>query len=259
MDRAPPGALAGLAVHQVESSLASLAASGALIELPVGPRRTIRVLAELAAELEERVLRALGRLHAAHPRQSAIPRAQLAAAFPDLANEALVASLIDRLKARGKVVADRRTVALPGFEPKLSQADRKLKNELAESIRAGGLSPPDAAELAAAFAAPRARSSPSCSPCSATKGKWSRSRPNLFLDSGVERELRRRVAERLAGGSAITMSELRDLLGTSRKFAVPIGEYLDRIGLTRREGDVRRLGLASDRVSASPTESVDSI
>ena len=43
---------------------------------------------------------------------SAIPRAQLAAAFPDLANEALAAGLIDRLKAQGKVVADSRTVAL---------------------------------------------------------------------------------------------------------------------------------------------------
>ena len=37
------------------------------------------------------------------------------------------------------------------------------------------------------------------------------------------------------------MAELRDLLGTTRKYAVPIGEYLDRIGLTRREGDLRRL------------------
>ena len=99
-------------------------------------------------------MRALGRLHEAHPRQSAIPRAQLAAAFPDLANEALAAGLIDRLKAQGKVVADSRTVALPGFEPKLSQGERKLKNELAEAIRAGGMSPPDAAELAAS-AGPR--------------------------------------------------------------------------------------------------------
>ena len=34
----------------------------------------------------------------------------------------------------------------------------------------------------------------------------------------------------------MTMAELRDLLGTTRKYAVPIGEYLDRIGLTRARG-----------------------
>jgi selenocysteine-specific elongation factor len=41
------------------------------------------------------------------------------------------------------------------------------------------------------------------------------------------------------------MAGLRDLLGTTRKYAVPIGEYLDRAGLTLREGDNRRLGPAA--------------
>ena len=66
---------------------------------------------------------------------------------------------------------------------------------------------------------------------------------NLYLDADVERELRRRVSERLGDGGTLTMSELRELLGTTRKYSVPIGEYLDRIGLTRREGDLRRLNL----------------
>ena len=83
---------------EVESSLASLAASGCLVELPVGPRRTIRVLDESVAVLEDRILRALARLHEAHPRQSTIPRARLEAALPDLDNKTLVAALIDRLK-----------------------------------------------------------------------------------------------------------------------------------------------------------------
>jgi selenocysteine-specific elongation factor len=50
------------------------------------------------------------------------------------------------------------------------------------------------------------------------------------------------------------MAELRDLLGTTRKYAVPIGEYLDRIGLTKREGDLRRLGpvAAPGAEAASP-------
>ena len=35
------------------------------------------------------------------------------------------------------------------------------------------------------------------------------------------------------------MAEIRDLLGTTRKYAVPLCEYLDRVGVTRREGDLR--------------------
>ena len=65
---------------------------------------------------------------------------------------------------------------------------------------------------------------------------------SLYLEFDIEAALRRKVIDRLAEGRTMTMADLRDLLGTTRKYAVPIGEYLDRIGLTRREGDVRKLG-----------------
>jgi selenocysteine-specific elongation factor len=236
-------ALTGLGLSEVEAGLASLASSGALDEVAIGPRRTVRLPAELIAELEERVLRAVDRLHAARPRHSAIPRAQLAAAFPDLPSEALVSGLIDRVTAAGKVIADSRTVALPRFQPKLSQGERKLKAELAEAIRAGGMSPPDAGELAAA-AGPRAGAVPDLLQLLRDEEQLVEINGQIFLDAAIAGDIQQRVSERLADGSAITMAELRDLLGTTRKFAVPIGEYLDRIGLTKRDGDVRRLGPA---------------
>ena len=250
-------ALTGLAGREMDSALAALSASGALVDLPVGPRRTVRVLAEYAADLEDRALRALGRLHAARPRHSAIPRAQLGASFPDLANEALAAGLIERLKAQGKVVADARTVALSDFQPKLSQGERKLKAELAETIRAGGISPPDATELAAA-AGPRGSAVPDLLALLRDEAHLVEINGQLFLDAAVETELRSRVRQRLADGSTMTMSELRDLLGTTRKYAVPIGEYLDRVGLTKRDGDVRRLGAAGASDGASPAAIVES-
>jgi selenocysteine-specific elongation factor len=233
-------AISGLDEAQLRQAQARLAASGGLIELPLGPRRTVRVLTEFARALEDRVLRALLRLHESRPRQSAIPRSALAGAFPDLPSEAMVSALIDRLAAAGKVVANARTVALLGFEPKLSQAERKLKNELAETIRKGGMSPPDASELAQA-AGQKAGIVPELLALLRDEQHLVEINPSLYLDVEAAAELRRRVEERLAGGSAITMAELRDLLGTTRKYSVPIGEYLDKIGLTRREGDIRRL------------------
>ncbi len=37
------------------------------------------------------------------------------------------------------------------------------------------------------------------------------------------------------------MAQLRDVLGTSRKYALPLMEHFDSIGFTLRDGDVRRL------------------
>ena len=101
------------------------------------------------------MLRALGRLHDARPRQSAIPRAHVAAELPDLASEALVAALLDRLQGAGGRRRRRPDRRPRGLRAGLSQGERKLKAELAAAIRGGGFSPPDVAELSAA-AGPRA-------------------------------------------------------------------------------------------------------
>ena len=50
--------------------------------------------------------------------------------------------------------------------------------------------------------------------------------------------MRRLVKERFAEGKGLTVAENRDILGTTRKYALPLCEYLDRIGVTRREGDL---------------------
>jgi selenocysteine-specific elongation factor len=214
---------------------------GALVDVPAGPRRSQRLLAEFVVDLENRVLRALERLHAAAPRLSAIPRAHLSAQLPDLETDALIFGIVHRLEAAGKVAVEARTVALKGYEPRLNQAERRLKSELWDSIHRGGMSPPDASELAAAAGA-RAAVVPDLLALLRDEQKLVEISSNLYLDSDVEAGLRRKVIEHLSAATAMTMAELRDLLGTTRKYAVPIGEYLDRIGLTRREGDLRKLG-----------------
>ncbi len=231
---------AGIPIGDVPARLGGLTASGALVEIPIGPRRSTRLPAELAADLGDRLLRALAKLHAASPRHSAIRRARVAAALGYLENDALVAALIERLRSLGAVTADARTVALRGHEPKLSQGERKLKDEIAEAYAAGGMSPPEPSTWTDR-SSPRAAVVPELLALLCDEERLVHVGPDVYLDFEVAAGLRARVADRLADGSSLTMAELRDLLGTTRKYAVPIGEYLDRIGLTRREGDARRL------------------
>ena len=232
---------AGIPLGDVGPAIESLKRSGALVELAIGPRRSAIVLAEVVADLEDRILRALGRLHEASPRHSGIARARVASALADLDDASLVSTLIDRLHASGRVVADGRTVALAGHEPRLSQAEKKLKREIAGAYRAGGFSPPDPSEWSAKAGA-RASAVAELLALLVDEEQIVEIAPGFYLDRDAEAEMRRRVFDRLSGGGVMTMAEIRDLLGTSRKFAVPIGEYLDRIGWTCREGDARTLG-----------------
>jgi selenocysteine-specific elongation factor len=50
------------------------------------------------------------------------------------------------------------------------------------------------------------------------------------------------VRERLTSADALTVADLKDRFGFSRKYAIPILEETDRLKLTRREGDIRIKG-----------------
>ncbi len=54
------------------------------------------------------------------------------------------------------------------------------------------------------------------------------------------------------------MAQLRDAWGVTRKHAVPLCEYLDEIGITKRDGDTRVVGPDIDR-SLTASESAAEI
>ena len=56
---------------------------------------------------------------------------------------------------------------------------------------------------------------------------------------------RQKVIDVLAQRGTITVSDVRDALGSSRKYVVPIVGWLDRTGVTRRRGDDRIPGPTS--------------
>jgi selenocysteine-specific elongation factor len=50
-----------------------------------------------------------------------------------------------------------------------------------------------------------------------------------------------RILREIQQNEKITLGEVRDLFGTSRKYAQALLERLDALGITRRDGDFRRL------------------
>lgn len=65
---------------------------------------------------------------------------------------------------------------------------------------------------------------------------------DFYLTADVAASARRKVREAIENSGPKTVAEIRDLLGTSRKYAVPLCEWLDSWGATARRGDVRLLG-----------------
>ena len=62
-----------------------------------------------------------------------------------------------------------------------------------------------------------------------------------YLHTDSERLLRETVGKLIETEGGSSVSAVREALGSTRKFVVPLLEYLDRVGYTRRVGDQRVL------------------
>jgi selenocysteine-specific elongation factor len=62
---------------------------------------------------------------------------------------------------------------------------------------------------------------------------------DLLYPSGQWAELESQVRQHFSRASTLTMATFKERFQVSRKYAIPILEYLDRTGVTRRDGDVR--------------------
>lgn len=64
---------------------------------------------------------------------------------------------------------------------------------------------------------------------------------DIVYEMGEYERFRDKIVAHIEQNSGISAAEVRDLFQTSRKFAIGMLEHLDKIGITRRVGDVRQL------------------
>ncbi|MFO0965148.1 MAG: selenocysteine-specific translation elongation factor [Gemmataceae bacterium] len=209
---------------------------GALVEL-----RNRLLHADMIAELDERLLAALARLHEESPLMTSHDRQKTQAQLDYVGDDALIHAVVDRLIKQKKIVGDLRRIARADFKPKLSANLRKLKDKVVDAFRKAGFQPPEPASFANQAGGNAASLKDLFDVCVA-EGFLAPIADNIYLHTEIEAEMRRRVRDRLATPPGATVAEIRDLLGTTRKYAVPFCEYLDRVKVTRRDGDVRVLG-----------------
>jgi selenocysteine-specific elongation factor len=229
---------AGVGPDKAEALIAKLQQSGSLVQLSVGQARTALLHADMVRELSERVLQALGRLHEQFPLMSAHDRQKVQSQFDYVGDDALVHAVIDRLLATKQLAGDLRRIARTDFKPKLTGSQRKLKEKLIAAYQAARFQPPDPDSFANQ-AGGNAANLKDLFELLVAEGFLVRIADDIYLHTDSDAEMRTRVAAKLAQGNGLTVAEIRDLLGTTRKYAVPLCEYLDRIGVTRREGDLR--------------------
>jgi len=232
---------AGVGPDEAQVLVDQLRSGGELIELVAGPTRRLLLHRDMVVHLEERVLQVLDQLHQEFPLMSTHDRQKVQAQLDYVGDDSLVHGAVSRLLESKRLIGDLRRIGRADFKPKLSANLRKLKDKLVAAYQSARFQPPEPASFTHQAGGNAANLQDLFDVCVA-EGLLVHVKDTLYLHSEADAEMRRVVTERLRQQAVgLTVAEIRDLLGTTRKFAVPMCEYLDRVGVTRREGDLRLL------------------
>jgi len=185
--------------------------------------------------LQQRAGAAIDAWHRAHPEQPGLPLSDLRTALHDaLPFPEVFAALTVQLTRSGFIqtgVAIRRAHHRPALPPQLQAAGTRLCAALA----AMPLEPPSRKELAPDNASQQALRFLIQTDAAVELGE------DVILAAEAFTRATDLVKQHLTTQGQATTSELRQVLGSSRRIVIPLLERLDKLGVTRRDGDVRVL------------------
>jgi selenocysteine-specific elongation factor len=191
--------------------------------------------APVRAAVERAVVEHLRAFHGASPTlegaEAAEVRAAAAAALRSAGAAAphdLVDAILDELVRTGALARSGHLLRLPSHRGAVAGED---VDRVTAAVAQGEPTPPSISELRSAGFSREAVDA------AIRAGALVRIAPDLVLSAGFVARAVEAVRE--AGSAGVTVSAIRQRLETSRKFAVPLLEHLDRTGVTRRSGDLR--------------------
>lgn len=192
----------------------------------------------LRGELELAATAALDEFHGSSPllpgMEAAELRARVLADAPGPVPEDVVAAVLTALEREGAV--ERRGTLLRRSGHAVSLGERQPEAEkLVDQVASGEPTPPTQRELEG-----RGFARELIEACVAT-GLLARVSAEVVVTPAFLARAEEVARVEAAKPAGLTVSRFRELLGTTRKYALPILGSFDERGITRREGDIRRL------------------
>jgi selenocysteine-specific elongation factor len=132
--------------------------------------------------------------------------------------------------ARGLLAEDATTMRLPDHKPTFSPAQQAQVDALRKAHATSPYSPPTPAEMG---------TDPDVLAALIDSGELVRLDDTIVYTSAALDGMRERILRAIDEQGEVNVATLRDLFGTTRKYAIPLLEYLDEHKVTRRVGDVR--------------------
>jgi selenocysteine-specific elongation factor len=217
--------------------------SGALIEDGLLVRFQDRLFGEHEFELARAgVLDAVSGFHGANPLSAGMSKGEMQDELQralEMAPELFAAGVESLAKAK-KLELVHELVRLPGRGVVMKDEEAESKKTIEEAFAAAGLKVPALQEVIAGLKIDKARAQKIVTLLLRDRVLVKVS-DELVFHRGALEQLRRDLAGYKVKSAKIDVAKFKELTGVTRKYAIPLLEYLDRERVTRRVGDVREI------------------
>jgi selenocysteine-specific elongation factor len=184
---------------------------------------------------------ALAEFHGKFPLRPGMPKEELRSRVAARWETKDFGLLLDSWVQGGLVQVRGQEVALAGHDPAVSAAEERRLTAMAEAFSGGGVSPPTLHEVALLLGTTDAAAEELAARL-VKDGRLVKVSEELYFSPAVLERVRQVLQAHFATEKALAAAAFKDLLGVTRKFAIPLLEHCDRIRWTRRVADVRIAG-----------------
>jgi selenocysteine-specific elongation factor len=199
------------------------------------------LLQQVVEDSRQQLEEALGAYHREHSLDPGMPRELLRAALdlPQLADY-----LEEGLAHEGWIVLEGGTARLASFQPTLTARQEGWSARIGTALADAGYEGRSPQELREDV--PEAEVVP-LAEYMVRQGTAARVGKERYYDRAALERLRDDIVEEVGRLGRASPAELRARTGLTRKYLIPVLEWLDGAGFTLRDGDARRLGPAARR------------
>ncbi len=222
---------------RLDGELAALAEAGELIEVPAAPGHPGSWLAPSAYErVVARATKVLTDYFRRDRLARGIPKSEAAKRILPAVRGHMIRFFWTRLDEQKILGLDGELIVLPGRKVELAAEESKVADALLERLGGEALTPPTRELLCSQLAAP-SKVFNAAARFLVDAGELVRLPNNELLAASAFDELRGSMVD--SGWDRFSVPQFKEHFGLTRKWAIPLLEYCDSIGFTRRVGNER--------------------
>ncbi|MCL6520184.1 MAG: selenocysteine-specific translation elongation factor [Armatimonadetes bacterium] len=220
----------------IQELLEKLKAAGHVIELESGRLFHASVIASYA----DKIYKSLVDYHSRHALKLGMQKEELRRTACKLLDNKTFTALLTKLMNEGKINMSEALISLPDYSPKLNSKQQAACEFIISELRRTGLNAPSDDELLQGTGLPIVEAK-EIMELLVHRGEVIKITDGLYLHPSVVSQAEKLIREYLEKNGKLTVAQARDILGSSRKYIIPLMEYFDKKRITRRLGDERIL------------------